>query len=111
MSTTRLDQHLLGTMYLSDNSLNNFLSWLNLTTDEHHGTSVKNALILSIIICLIYIFSHIQIQNDGLEIVNRRFRLEPRVFARIRWATRSRDILQAANEKVGSVDILATGPC
>ena len=57
----------------------------------------------SIVLCLIYFLLRFPTYDDGLPIVNRRATLEPRVFARIRWATKSRDILAAANEKVGCI--------
>lgn len=63
----------------------------------------KLGLWATIILLLIYIFLYSRSYDDGLPIVNRRFRLEPRLFARIRWAFNSRDILKAANEKVDSI--------
>ena len=40
--------------------------------------------------------------HDGLPVVNRSFALEPRIFARLRWAFRARKILEKANDNVGA---------
>lgn len=49
---------------------------------------------------IVYLSTLLVSHDDGLPIINRRFFLEPRVFARFRWAVNARNILKEANDKV-----------
>lgn len=39
--------------------------------------------------------------DDGIPLLNRKFNLEPRLFARIRWAFHAREILDEGYRKAG----------
>lgn len=103
MSTACLNLHSFITECFSDEISNGTQTLTELSSLEHNASIFKRALLAFIILSLTYVLLHFPTHNDGLPIVNRRFFLEPRVFARIRWATKSRDILKAANEKVGCI--------
>lgn len=62
----------------------------------------RSVLILLALGLSLYLFALYResVYDDDLPLFNRRFALEPRVFARIRWATRSMEILDDAQQKV-----------
>ena len=100
MSLVRLDVSPSTKIFFSHDSLNSTQMWTKLSLLEHN-TGLKMLALLAFILSLTFVLLHFPTHSDGLPVVNRRFYLEPRVFARIRWATKSRDILEAANERVG----------
>lgn len=103
MSTARLVLHISNTRFFSDSRLDSAQAWVRQNVLEHHTGLCGLAILAPIILFLMHVLLHLSTYNDGLPIVNRRFAFEPRVFARIRWATKSRDILKTANEKVSWV--------
>ena len=90
----------LDVSYLLNSILSSTKTWRASSSHEYHTSALQVALLASALLLLILTVLHFSTPRDDLPIVNRRFRLEPRIFARIRWATHSRDILKAANEKV-----------
>ena len=100
MSTKRPDLLYLYTKHLADGCFNPSELWTEIRLLEHWTSLTLLALLAVIIYSLTYVLLHFPTYNDGLPIVNRRFFLEPRIFARIRWATKARDILETANQKV-----------
>ena len=103
MSTARLDLHILNTRFFLDSRLDSAQAWARHNILEHHTGLCELVILASLILFLMPVLLYFSTYNDRLPIVNRRFTLEPRVFARIRWATKSRDILKAANEEVSWV--------
>lgn len=67
---------------------------------EYSGNSLRN------IICLVLAFSLIIFANDkagyndGIPTLNRTFALEPRIFARFRWAFNTKKLLEHGNALV-----------
>lgn len=53
-----------------------------------------------LIVILMYVSVELLRPEEALPVVNSRFRLEPRVFARLRWAFNSKQILKDADKKV-----------
>ena len=111
MSTVKLDLQSFSTKYLSNDSLNSAKALIELSFLEYHTSLLKLVLLASIILFIMYTVSHLLTYGDDLPIVNRRFALEPRLFARIRWATKSRDILGDANEKVRCIGVFFMNEC
>ena len=111
MSAVRLDLQSFSTEYLSNDSLNSAKTWIESSFLEHHTNLFKLVLLASIILSIIYTVIHFPTYDDDLPIVNRRFALEPRLFARIRWATKSRNILEDANEKVRCIGVFSMTEC
>jgi len=67
---------------------------------DHHIEFLKLFISASSIFAIVYSLHRLASYNDNIPIVNRRFALEPRIFARIRWAFGSIKILDDAYEKV-----------
>ena len=67
---------------------------------EHAGLILRIFFTVSLVFTFFYILNRRLSYNDELPLVNRYFALEPRVFARWRWAFRSDKILDEAYEKV-----------
>lgn len=63
-------------------------------------TERKLAIATLVIGLLMPVYFLLSRNNEVLPVVNRLFRLEPRVFARFRWAFNSKRILEDADEKV-----------
>ena len=103
MSTANLDLLIISTQYFIIDSLNDVPKWMELSFLGHLPSLYKLSVLAFIALCLIHVLLCFSAYDDGLPIVNRRAILEPRVFARIRWAKRSRDILEAANEKASCI--------
>lgn len=61
---------------------------------------VQIAIATLVIGLLVPLCFHLSRENEVLPVVNRLFRLEPRVFARFRWAFNSKQILEEADKKV-----------
>ena len=59
------------------------------------------------ILCVLFVIlkSLFDGSKDELPVVNRKFALEPSVFARFRWMFRSEKILDAAYNKVSSTGL------
>lgn len=61
----------------------------------------RQVVVVVVILFLSLLFCYYLLKDDEvLPVVNRLFRLEPRVFARFRWAFKSKQILEDADEKV-----------
>lgn len=111
MSAVRLDLQSFRTKYLSNDSLNSDKTWVEPSFLEHHTSLFKLLLLAIIILSIIYTVIHYPTYDDDLPVVNRRFALEPRLFARIRWAAKSRNILENANEKVRCIGVFFRNEC
>ena len=74
--------------------------WTAESSISKDSTTPLYALLACAFVATVY-FTNRHLNNyDGLPVTNRSFPLEPRVFSRIRWSTRSRQILEEANQKV-----------
>ncbi|MCJ1405149.1 hypothetical protein MMC11_008375 [Xylographa trunciseda] len=93
------DLYFLHTELLSNDSFDSAKTWTEPSFLQHHKSLLSLVLLSSIILSITYTLLYFPTNGDGLPVVNRRFALEPRVFARIRWATQARNILEDANDK------------
>ena len=110
MSTARSDLLYLYTKYIADGRFHGSEPWMEKKFLEHWTSLTQLALLAAIIFSFTYVLLHFPTYNDGLPVVNRRFPLEPRIFARIRWATKARDILEIADQKVWCIRALKMKP-
>jgi hypothetical protein len=74
--------------------------WTRFTTAIDQKIVVRGFIAITVLSTLIYLLHRHLSYNDDLPTVNRRFTLEPRLFARWRWAFRSDKILDEAYAKV-----------
>lgn len=89
-----------NTVSLSWNDIHRFKISISLILLDHHIEFLKLFISASFIFSIVYFLHRLASYNDNIPIVNRRFALEPRIFARIRWAFGSIKILDNAYEKV-----------
>ena len=74
--------------------------WTADSSFSKDSTTLLYALFACAFVATVYFTNRHLDYDDGLPIINRSFALEPRVFSRIRWSTRSKQILKEANQKV-----------
>lgn len=85
---------------VSTKHLHRIQSWLHTAVLEQRTTLVVTATI-ALVSSVLFLLHRRLSYDDELPIVNRWFVLEPRIFARWRWAFRSDKILDEAYAKVG----------
>ena len=97
-SKSRID--FFNTVSLSLDDIHRFKISISPILLDHHIGFLKLFISTSFIFSTVYFLHRLASYNDNIPIVNRRFTLEPRIFARIRWAFGSIKILDDAYEKV-----------
>lgn len=85
---------------ISSRDLLRYQSLVYTTLAAHHTTILRSFVLIVTVSTFLYLLHQHLSYDDDLPIVNRWFTLEPRIFARWRWAFRSDKILDEAYAKV-----------
>ena len=97
MLASELDFQHLNSKYLENGRWNSISTYFQRHIFEQSTSLLPVALM--VFASLAFMLSCLTTYNDGLPVVNRLFPFEPRVFARFRWAIKSKSILEYANNK------------